>query len=253
MRTWPAVEIAYRKSGDASNVVQHESMPAREASGCTGSMTQEKEIVKRLLMWLRCGASLVILIVAVGSTRAAQETTAPLAKVKVTLGEALAILHDQQMPVEQRRRSLLVLAERNLDLERMSRESLDDHWNELTPAEHHEFVALFAAFMEAAYLTQIQDYVELNVNVSKERVAGPDNALVDATVIQPHEEALPITFVLERRSHDWMVYDVSVDGVSMVANYRAQFDHVIKRQGLEQLLDDLKAKQKQLVALVGRP
>jgi len=94
---------------------------------------------------------------------------------------------------------------------------------------------------------------ELNIVVSKERIASPDYALVDATVLQPHKDPLPITFMLERRGQDWMVYDVAVDGVGMVANYRAQFDHVIKRQGLKQLLDDLRAKQKQLAALIGKP
>ena len=217
-------------------------------------MTHTREIVERLQMLFRCSASLAILIVlTVASSRATQETTAPSAKVRATLGEALAILHDQQMPVAQRRRSLQQLAERNLDLERMARESLSDHWNELTVTERREFVALFGAFIEAAYLTQIQNYVELNIEVTKERSMGPDYALVDATVTRPHEEALPITFVLERRGHDWIVYDVAVEGISMVANYRAQFDHVIKRQGLEQLLDDLKAKQKQLATLIGRP
>jgi len=217
-------------------------------------VTQTEDIIKPLSVSFGCAASLVILLVlTVVPSRAAQETTAPLVKVKTTLGQALAILHDRQMPVEQRRRSLLQLAERSLDLERMARESLGDHWNEMTPASQHEFVALFAAFIEAAYLTQIQDYVELNIEVSKERVASPDYALVDATVLQPHEDALPITFILERRGRDWIVYDVVVDEISMVANYRAQFDHVIKRQGLAQLLDDLKAKQKQLAILIGKP
>jgi phospholipid transport system substrate-binding protein len=157
-----------------------------------------------------------------------------LAKVKTTLKEALAILHDQQTPVEQRRRSLLQLAQHNLDFERIGRASLGAHWSEMTAVEQQEFVALFGAFIEAAYLTQIQNYVELDIDVNKEHRTSPDHALVDATVIQPHEEPLPITFMLERHGYDWMVYDVTVDGVGMVENYRTQFDRVIKRQGLQQ-------------------
>ena len=225
-----------------------------EASGCSGGVPQARGIGKRLSMWLRCGASLAIVIVlATTPACAAQGTAAPLAKVQRTLGEALAILHDQQMPLEQRRRALQELAERNLDLDRMARGSLGDHWNELTPAERDEFVSLFGAFIEAAYLAQIQDYVELKIDVSKERIAGPNYARVDATVIQPHVETLPITFMLERRGDDWIVYDVEVEDVSMVENYRTQFNRVIKRQGLAQLLNDLRAKQKQLAALIGKP
>jgi phospholipid transport system substrate-binding protein len=193
-----------------------------------------------------------MLLVLLGAAPPGQLATSPIAQVKTTLKEVLTILHDQQMPVEQRRRSLLQLAEHNLDFERMGRESLGKHWSEMTAVEQHEFVALFGAFIEAAYLTQIQDYVALNIDVSKERSISPGYAPVDATVIQPHEEPLPITFMLERHGSDWMVYDVTVDSVSMVENYRAQFDRVIKRQGLQQLLDDLRTKQKQLAALIGK-
>lgn len=220
-------------------------------SACFRGVRQTGATGKR---WLRYGASLAIVIaLTTASSHAAPGTPTPLSKVRTTLGEALTILHDRQMPVEQRRHALQQLAERNLDLERMARGSLGDHWNEMTPAEHDEFVPLFRAFIEAAYLTQIQDYVELNIDVAKERVASPDYALVDATVIQPHEDDLPITFMLERRDDDWIVYDVEVDDVSMVANYRAQFNRVIKRQGLAQLLDDLRVKQKQLAVLIGKP
>ena len=252
----PAMHVKTPRTANQEVVARLDSknsMTPMEASGCVGGVPQAGGIDKGLSMWLRCGASLlIVMVLATAPSRAAEETSAPLAKVKTTLGEALAILHDQQMPVEQRRRALLQLAERNLDFERMARGSLGDHWNEMTPAEHDEFVSLFGAFVEAAYLTQIQDYVELNIDVSKERVDGPDYALVDATVVQPHEDALPITFMLERRGYDWIVYDVAVEDVSMVANYRAQFERVIKRQGLAQLLNDLRAKQKQLMPLIGR-
>jgi phospholipid transport system substrate-binding protein len=198
------------------------------------------------------GAIILVTVLAVSCARAAQEASAPLAKVRATLDATLAILHNQQMPVGQRRRALLQLAERNLDLAQMARESLGAHWNELNPAERDEFVSLFSAFIEAAYLTQIQEYVDLNIAVGQARNIGADYAEVDATVIQPHAETLPITFMLERRGDDWIVYDVAVEGVSMVENYRAQFNRVIEHEGLAQLLDDLREKQKGLAALIGK-
>jgi phospholipid transport system substrate-binding protein len=65
--------------------------------------------------------------------------------------------------------------------------------------------------------------------------------------------ALPNTFMLERRGDDWLAYDVAVEGVSMVENYRAQFNRVIKRDGLAQLPTDMRTKQRQLAALVAKP
>jgi phospholipid transport system substrate-binding protein len=192
-------------------------------------------------------------VLAASATSAAPEPLGPLAKVRTTLDDALAILHDQQQPVAQRRRELLRLAEQNLDLSRMARESLGTHWNELTPAERQQFVALFGAFIEAAYLTQIQEYVNLTITVGAARNVGADYAEVDATVVQPHQETMPITFKLERHDDDWLVYDVAVEGVSMVENYRAQFYRVIDSRGLAQLLNDLREKQNQLAALIGKP
>ena len=115
-----------------------------------------------------------------------------MTNVKTELSEALAILHNRQMPEAQRCRALQQLAERNLDLQRMARASLGDHWNEITPPERDQFVALFTAFIEEAYLTRIQDYVELNIDVGKARLLRPDYAEVDGTVIQANQEALPI-------------------------------------------------------------
>jgi phospholipid transport system substrate-binding protein len=194
-----------------------------------------------------------VLFLVAAPSHAADDAPTPLAAVKSTLGDAIAILHNRQMPVEQRRRALRELAEHSLDLPRMAQGALDQHWSELAAGERNEFVSLFSAFIEAAYLTQIQDYVELNITVSKERYASPNYAWVDATVIQPHEEDLPITFMLERRGNDWIVYDVEVEDVSMVENYRTQFDRVIREEGLAQLLNDLRAKQKQLAPLIAKP
>jgi phospholipid transport system substrate-binding protein len=195
----------------------------------------------------------MIVYLAVPSRAVQEDVASPLTKVRTTLANALAILHNQNMPVEQRRRALQQLAQRNLDLQRMARESLSDHWNELSPADRDEFVPLFGAFIEEAYLIQIQNFSELDIAVSKARLSSTDYAQVNATAMQPHEEALPITFMLERRGDDWSVYDVTVEGVSIVHNYRTQFDRVIERQGLRQLLTDLKAKQKQLAVLIGQP
>jgi len=184
------------------------------------------------------------------SARASSAT--PLSEVKATVDRSVAILHDQAMSVEQRRRELQQLAENHLDLAKMARGSLGDHWNELTPAERNEYVSLFAAFIEDAYLVQIQDYAKLNIDVTRETFTAPGYAQVSATVLQPHEEPLPIVFMLERNGNEWIVYDVSVEDVSMVENYHAQFDHVIRSQGMPQLLNELRQKKIRLAALVGQ-
>jgi phospholipid transport system substrate-binding protein len=181
------------------------------------------------------------------------DVATPLAAVKSAIDETVAILHDQRTPLEQRRRELRQLAERNLDLARMAQASLGTHSSELTPAQRQEFVPLFAAFIEAAYLDQIQDYAKLKIDVSGETFIGGDHARVGATVLQPGEEPIHLEFMLERAGDAWIVYDVLVEDIGMVENYRAQFDRVIRSDGIGQLMNRLKLKQAQLASMLGQP
>ena len=181
------------------------------------------------------------------------EVATPLGSVKGAIDKTVEILHDDQTPLEQRRRELRELAQRNLDLSRMARVALGPHWEQLSEAQRTEFVSLFAAFIETAYLDQIQDYAKLRIDVSTQSFHDRDHAQVSATVFQPGEAPMPITFMLENRDQRWLVYDVDVASISMVANYRAQFDRVIRDQGIGELMDRLRRKQAQLAGLLGQP
>jgi phospholipid transport system substrate-binding protein len=198
------------------------------------------------------GCALAIAPAGCAATRADAATATPLGAVKSALDKAIKILGDQQMPIAQRRRELRQIAEGNLDLTRMAQAAMGVHWDQLSPAERTQYVPLFAAFIETAYLDQIQDYVKLRIEVSGEKLGGPRHALVFATVLQPDQPPIPITFVLENRGDHWLVYDVQVEDISMVENYRAQFDRVIREHGIKYLMSRLKQKQAQLEALLGQ-
>jgi phospholipid transport system substrate-binding protein len=179
------------------------------------------------------------------------ESASPRAAVVSAIDDAVSILHNTSMPVEQRRRELRALAQRDLDLARMSAEVLGKHWVEMTPAQQHQFVPLFEAFIESAYLGEIQQYSKLKIQVGAAKSQGPDYASVDATVLQPGEDPMDIKFLLEHTPGGWLMYDVVVDDIGMVENYRAQFDRVIRTRGLSRLEAELRIKQAKLDALLG--
>jgi phospholipid transport system substrate-binding protein len=198
-------------------------------------------------------AALVLAIAFAGSARAVlTDAGAPRGAVTDAIDDAIAILHNTRVPVEQRRRELRTLAERNLDLARMSENVLGTHWTEMTPAQQREFVPLFEAFIEAAYLGEIQEYVKLKIDVGRQTLDGADHARVDASVKQPGEDPMEITFLLERAPHGWLMYDVVVDDIGMVENYRAQFDRVIRTRGLSRLEAELRLKQAKLETMLGQ-
>ena len=186
-----------------------------------------------------------------GASATLVDAGTPRGAVTSAIDDAIAILHNTGMPVEQRRRELRALAERNLDLAKMAGEVLGTHWTEMTPVQQQEFVPLFEAFIEAAYLGEIQEYAKLKIAVGAETREGADHARVDATVLQPGEDSIEITFLLERAPRGWLMYDVVFDDIAMVANYRAQFDRVIRNRGLSSLEAELRIKQAKLDAMLG--
>jgi phospholipid transport system substrate-binding protein len=155
------------------------------------------------------------------------------------------------MPIERRRRELRALAERNLDLARMAENVLGTHWTEMTPEQQQEFVPLFEAFLEDAYLGEIQEYSRLKIEIGSQTFVGADYARVGATVLQPGEDPIEISFLLERRPRGWLMYDVVVVDIALVSNYRAQFDRVIRTEGLSGHEATLRMKQAKLEAMLG--
>jgi len=175
----------------------------------------------------------------------------PRAAVTSAIDDAVGLLHNTAIPIEQRRRELRALTERKLDLARMAENVLGTHWTEMTPAQQQEFVPLFEAFLEDAYLGEIQEYSKLKIQIGAETLEGADFARVGATVLQPGEDPIEISFLLERRPRGWLMYDVVVDDIALVSNYRAQFDRVIRTEGLGGLEATLRMKQAKLEAMLG--
>lgn len=170
----------------------------------------------------------------------------PARETRAMVAQAVAILRNTSISPEQRRRKVMKLAENKLDFGRMAQGSLGPHWAELTPAQRGRFVSLFTGFFEAVYLNKIQDYANLDIQVSNEAFTGRNYARVDASVVQPGSENVPVSFMLARHENSWKVYDVAIENVGMIENYRAQFDRIIRAHGISRLMADLQAKQAQL-------
>jgi phospholipid transport system substrate-binding protein len=194
---------------------------------------------------------LLLLAFWVGHSWAAAIVPDPARETRTMVRQVLAIMHNTGMSPEQRRRELIGVAESKFDLATMARGALGSHWNELSPAQRERFVSLFAAFIEDAYFDKIQDYASLHISVNGENFADRNHASVNASVAQPGQDEIAITFKLELRGTDWAVYDVVIEDVGMIENYRAQFDRVIRTYGIARLMTDLENKQSQLGARLG--
>jgi phospholipid transport system substrate-binding protein len=181
----------------------------------------------------------------------ARAQSSPKEATQEFINQALQILRDKQKLVVEKRRELKPLIESCFDSTEMARSTLGYHWRSLAPDQRVNFTRLFTAFIEVAYLDKVQDYAGQQVLFGQSHSLGEGYAEVDTTIVQAGSNPIPVTYLLEQSGSGWKIYDVTVDNISIIENYRNQFNRVINEQGFPKLMADLRAKQQQLGSELG--
>jgi phospholipid transport system substrate-binding protein len=168
--------------------------------------------------------------------------------MKGTIDEVLRILRDKELkqpPKADERRQLLekVVGDR-FDYQEMSRRALGAPWNTLSDKDKQEFVGLFKSLLVSSYADKIETYSGEGVQYINERTEK-DYAEV-RTKVQTGKTDIPLDYRLLNKAGDWRVYDVVVDGVSLVNNYRGQFTKILRSSGYPELVEQLRKKSNHL-------
>ena len=142
----------------------------------------------------------------------------------------------------ERRVAVRKIANEIFDFPELAKRSLGRHWQGRTDKEREEFVALFSVLLERSYVSKIELYGGEKIVYATERVDG-DQAVVGTKIVTKNGTEAPIDYRLNRRGERWLVYDVSIEGVSLVSNYRTQFNKIIQTSSYDELVRRLKAKQ----------
>ena len=132
------------------------------------------------------------------------------------------------------------------DFEEMSQRSLAVHWRNRTPAEKEEFVDLFGRLLYQSYVNKIEQYNDEKVVITDQKTAGT-RAVISTKVVGSSME-IPIDYKLHNKDNGWRIYDVAIEGVSLVNNYRNQFNKIVVSSGYEELIKRMKTKWRDLVA-----
>ena len=172
----------------------------------------------------------------------------PMVVVKNTVNQALDVLRDKSTPLAQRQDKLRQIVAATFDFTEMAKSALGYHWKEITPAQQQEFTTAFVAFIEDSYLSKINDYSGQQVNFLRASNEGAQYAQVNTDIIQPKGDAIHVNYRLLQENSTWRIYDVTVDAISIIANYRNQFNRVMNNKGYNTLIADLKSKQAALAA-----
>lgn len=166
-------------------------------------------------------------------------------RVKRTTDKLIAIVTDADlMPMErdaERRQLIRDAVNEIFDWEAFSMRALGRHWRNRTDKEKKEFVALFGELLERTYMDKTRQYSGEKVNMLGEEIDG-DYGVVKTEVILSNGKTVPVDYHAKKEDGKWYVYDIRIEGVSLVNNYRVQFNDILVKSSYDELVKRLKAK-----------
>ena len=194
---------------------------------------------------IRLVGVLAIMALALGLAQPAVAAT-PTETLKAYSDVVLKILEDPALRSperkNERRAAVRKVAEEIFDLSETAKRALGPHWNQRTPAEREEFTQLFAELLEGTYIARIDEYGGERIRYTGEKIEG-DLATVQSRVLTKKGSEAPVEARLLRRGDKWLVYDVTIEGVSLINNYRTQFDRIIRSSSYAELVKRLKERK----------
>ncbi len=174
----------------------------------------------------------------------------PTDQLKSSIDRVIRILEDPALKgpgkMGERRVAIRKVADDTFDFTEIAKRALARHWQGRTAQEREEFVMLFAGLLEHSYISKIELYGGEKIQYGREQLDG-EFATVSTKIITKQGQEVPVDYRMLRRRDRWLVYDVAVEGVSLVSNYRSQFNQIIQTSSYGELVKKLKTKQEEFV------
>ena len=171
----------------------------------------------------------------------------PMNTVEATVKRVLDVLRDPKLKTpaakEIKKEKLRIIYKDMFDEIEFSKRTLARNWNKFTPQQRVEFVNLFEQILEKTYIDKILDYSNEKIEFYKENMISENQAEIQSKIITSSKE-IPIFYRTLLKDGKWKVYDVVVENVSLVQNYRTQFNDILADNTPEQLLEILRKKAK---------
>ncbi len=200
--------------------------------------------------------AILFCLIMLPASAAAQEVTSQsgaMQQLRITLDSILFILLDPNLKVEQhksqRMEMVRALFRQHFDELTFCKRALGRHWKERSEAEREEFTQLFSNLLMETYLTRIDGYLNANDAFGRDNVTylnertAKNYTLVTTDVQVNQTKKIPVLYRMESIDGNWKVTDIAIEGISMLRNYRAQFNEIIANGSYNELLKRLQAKQ----------
>jgi len=202
-------------------------------------------------------AGLLALMLSFGlASVSAAEAGAPTDQLRDGIERIFKILGDPDMngaeKTSQRKTAVTRIAAEIFDFGEMSKRTLGRHWEQRTPAERQDFARLFTQLIQRTYFSRIDEHGS-EKTVFRSETVDRGHAVVRTTLLLARDVQMPLDYSMHSVGDRWRVYDLSIDGISLVANYRAQFNRIIRSSSYADLVTRLKSRQAEFVEPAASP
>lgn len=186
----------------------------------------------------------VIFVLVAGGWSQATDFEGPTEQLKPALDNLIVIIEDESLkgPDHKTERRTLIMKEisNGFDFREMSRRVLGRTWNKITPEQQDYFVGQMTKLLENVYVGKLETYTGQTVEFVEERIKG--NRAQVTTLVEDEGVKLPVHYIMQKTGNKWMVYDINIEGVSLIRNYTEQFRSILKQKDYEGLIKIIEEK-----------
>ena len=168
----------------------------------------------------------------------------PIQTVQTAVDAILGILTNETLDKEEKRSKMRAIINQRFDFRAMSQRTLATNWKKASRDEQQQFVGLFAQLIQNSYIGKVEAYTSEKVEYPAEKIKG-NRAVVDTLIITSSTE-IPVNYKVYLKNDEWRVYDVIIEGVSLISSYRSTYQEIVKKDGFPGLFVKMEAKLKEL-------
>ena len=194
-------------------------------------------MLKRLFLILAAGIALTVANIAAADA-------SPTDAVRGSVDSILTLLQNKELDQATRRKEMRKVINGRFDFRAMSQRTLATNWKKASKEQQQEFVQLFAQLIENTYIGRVEAYTDEKVDYPGEKVKGK-KAVVETLILTATAD-IPINYKVYQKNGEWWVYDVIIEGISLISNYRSSYQEIVKKEGFDGLIAKMKNKIKEL-------
>ena len=186
--------------------------------------------------------SAALLLISAFAFSSALAAPNPTEQLKSTIDKVLAVLNDDGLDVAAKRDKIRVIIGERFNFREMSIRTLGKNWKQANRDQQKRFTNAYRRLLEDTYLVMVEAYTDEKVDYVKENIKKKKYAQVDTLIVRPGAPPIPVNYKSRLRKDEWWVYDVVIEGVSMISNYRTSYQQIAKNEGIDGLITQIEEK-----------